>query len=153
MTTDLDALEAIAKAATPGPWRNVLLEVGPVDGPAVADVVTEDENPLRLFDAEFIAAADPSTILALIAELRQERERADEVTREYELILTRQGVRVVMAERGAAVAALSRAEKTIEKALGVVQDRDGDPAGRIERLLRAENILTDYDKQKGQADG
>lgn len=80
---DLDALEAAARKATPGPW-----EFSPDDGSALdADaVVVLDEAGdealtvtawIEAKDAEFIAAVNPSTVLALVAELRQERERAD----------------------------------------------------------------------------
>ncbi|WP_067198891.1 ead/Ea22-like family protein [Microbacterium sp. XT11] len=94
---DLDALEALAKAATPGPW--VLDNSGwsrPYSVPdRIAGGISENDwtNVItpqdeqgggswsRDEDAEYIAAADPSTVLALIAELRQERERADEAWR------------------------------------------------------------------------
>lgn len=93
MTADLDALEALAKAATPGPW--VLDNSGWSRPYSVPDriaggisendwtnvIMPQDEQGggswSRDEDAEYIAAADPSTILALIAELRRERERAD----------------------------------------------------------------------------
>lgn len=82
MTIDLDELERLAKAATPGPWRwwtscsfrrlssdatgldgDVLHAVTHVDG--VADVIGTEATK------EFIAAANPSTVLALVERLRE----------------------------------------------------------------------------------
>lgn len=96
---DLDALEALAKAATPGPWESWNVDDETIEvraGTALkggrshrtTDMIVEydvygfdlDEPDFvrREADADFIAATDPSTVLALIAELRQERTRADE---------------------------------------------------------------------------
>lgn len=84
---DLDHLERLAKAATPGLWL-------PGDGERVpSDVVSapdatrdgfDDEDyahyggalvaeSMRPADREYIAAADPATVLALVAELRAAR--------------------------------------------------------------------------------
>ncbi len=68
---DLDELERLAKAATPGPWHSTRL----------GDVSPEDEHdplicePMSDADAAFIASANPSTILALITEVRALRAR------------------------------------------------------------------------------
>lgn len=93
---DLDALEKLADEATPGPWTTDSGD-GPLDDNAkfqsnaqvliysdedcdihpVADAScnhscrTEDEQAAN---AAFIAAANPATIKALIAELKEERE-------------------------------------------------------------------------------
>ncbi len=63
----LDELEALAKAATPGPWRNseerplLCVTVGiPADSPR-----WNGRN-----DAAFIAAANPATVLDLIELIR-----------------------------------------------------------------------------------
>jgi len=67
---DLDSLEALAKAATPGPWR--------VHG---IDVYTDDDSSMVANgsycdaqggenDTAFIAAANPQTVLELIRHLR-----------------------------------------------------------------------------------
>lgn len=77
--TDLDELEALAKAATPGPWND--------RGTSIDDFGREYEASLSfewtpngigdpglndnfLNDAAFIAAANPTTLLALIARVR-----------------------------------------------------------------------------------
>ena len=71
---DLDALEELAKAATPGPWRanrSTAYGYAVVETPDV-EVAAE----LDAGDAAFIAAADPSTVLALIARVREAEGRA-----------------------------------------------------------------------------
>lgn len=95
MTIDLDALERIAQAATPGPW-DIEYEVEHYDyGPSErwpSTLIGPRRNPpgvlaekygnrineiaeLRDEDAEHIAAFDPPTALALIARIREaERE-------------------------------------------------------------------------------
>lgn len=72
--TTLDELEALAKEATPGEWLTtkrsvyVLHSVDPVDG---GEVVCQ---PKRAVDTRFIAAANPTTILTLIALVRLQHE-------------------------------------------------------------------------------
>ena len=79
--TDLDALAALAEAATPGPWHVQLDSVypegrqpgwqpTPVEGGAIDArwPILAGEN--QRADAAYIAAADPTTILALIDRLR-----------------------------------------------------------------------------------
>lgn len=84
---DLDALERLAKAATPGEWRVLTDYVAgrerwePVaycgtshiwsDGPLVCD----DGRA----DAAFIAAANPETVLALLARLKEVERRNGEL--------------------------------------------------------------------------
>ena len=68
--TDLDKLREKAQAATPGPWR-VRLDAHSQDE---LSTVAIELAPLRWFtvgyapdaDADYIAAADPTTVLALI---------------------------------------------------------------------------------------
>ena len=71
---DLDTLEALAQAATPGPWRHPgrALVVSRVDSsePLVCDCLSEQFAQAPK-DAAFIAAANPATVLKLIAELRR----------------------------------------------------------------------------------
>ena len=111
-TIDLDALDALARNATPGPWSH-----DPEDGRV--DRLEDDEGEivvagqvigtfwphggptrqllLESADAEYIAAADPSTVLALIADLRRAQETVDQiedfVTRHY--LDTQMGRRVL----------------------------------------------------------
>jgi hypothetical protein len=74
---NLDAIEARAKEATPGPWwidRNGAIctsgmKVPPALHPIVFDAVYDN-----VLDAEHIAGMDPQTVLALVAELRVARE-------------------------------------------------------------------------------
>lgn len=77
---DLDALEKLAKAATPGPWDKY-----PTTKYSL-DIVTYDEHGEEAEticevmgdkDHEYIAAANPQTILALCRELRAAREVVD----------------------------------------------------------------------------
>ena len=83
----LDELERLADAATPGPWRECGAKDGcglvwsePVDMPlATTDTDSEEEGisstrGRKLADAAYIAAANPSTVKALIAEIRMWRE-------------------------------------------------------------------------------
>lgn len=72
---DLDALEATARAATPGPWHRhphpLDDQMSDIRGPINDDydvVVYAESEPS---DAEHIAAFDPPTVLALIARLRE----------------------------------------------------------------------------------
>lgn len=84
---ELDALEAAARAATPGPWR-VVAGTGDYWGEPVWDVRTVAERATafgvvadhvvecaeeRKPDAEYIAQANPATMLALAAEVRRLR--------------------------------------------------------------------------------
>lgn len=84
MTLDLDQLEALAKAATPGPWR-----VGAYPAEIVGDthVCVDTDIGVKVLlrgnenfyeeaqaNAAFSAAADRDTMLALIAEVRALRE-------------------------------------------------------------------------------
>ncbi len=88
---DLDRLDALARAATEGPWAAATTGVrngdhwsvvdsdrGDVRG-TVARIPSQDgtNDEQRQPDAEFIAATDPPTVLALIAELRQARADRD----------------------------------------------------------------------------
>lgn len=91
---DLEALEALAKAATPGPWvydrwgslrsANVLEEFPETDEPTLPEygklIIVSDtgfpavEPPCR----EYVAAVSPEVVLALIAELRTHRDACDD---------------------------------------------------------------------------
>lgn len=65
MNVDLEELERLAKAATPGPWRSS-------DNPFVKGYSGRVEGPeprikgLCVADADYIAAANPEVILHLI---------------------------------------------------------------------------------------
>lgn len=80
-TPDLAALEALAEAATPGPWtsyrphpayRSYMVERVAPEGHLAGDgavVCCEDVKASE--NAEFIAAADPGTVLWLIREVER----------------------------------------------------------------------------------
>ena len=85
--SDLDALEAKAKAATPGPWKQGAEDE--CEGHEVQDVANsalvatthygefKDDHTFSP-DAAFISVANPSAILALCARVRvAEQERID----------------------------------------------------------------------------
>lgn len=83
---DLDALEATARAATPGPW--VACDPQPflpgaqirLYGPGWSPIRIEDSSGRYVrptADAQYIAAANPTTTLALIARIRDTEEAAD----------------------------------------------------------------------------
>jgi hypothetical protein len=76
--TDLDDLEAKARAATPGPWDNHSINGEPIESVWLADgsvVATwaikeprfEFHAPQARADAAFIAAANPAAVLELRA--------------------------------------------------------------------------------------
>ena len=77
--TKLDELERLAKAATPGPWHQWEKEW--IVGPIPSSDPEEDANEGVAYtvgdrqseDAAHIAAANPQTILTLIAEIRRLR--------------------------------------------------------------------------------
>ena len=77
---DLDALEALAKGATPGPWeaaRNDSLQPAnalDVWGRAGSNLVASD---VEADDGRFIAAASPDVVLDLIAEVRRLEKMLD----------------------------------------------------------------------------
>ena len=74
MTLNLDNLESKAKAATPGPWKSAY-----VKGHAFDQVFVEvnggeflcDVYGKTSVDAAYIASANPATMLALIAHIRE----------------------------------------------------------------------------------
>lgn len=86
MTIDLDALEKLADEATPGPWKvdrsypNRLPGGISQDGTEGRAAITrfnafaKPTQPFAERNAAFIAAANPATIKALIAELKEARE-------------------------------------------------------------------------------
>lgn len=81
---NLDALEKLADEATPGPWEPVSLSG--YGSPFSIRMAYQSDNPnaskthygiqsvRTRGDAHFIAAANPATIKALIAELKEARE-------------------------------------------------------------------------------
>lgn len=83
MTLPLDSLEAVARAASPGKWMERMWH-GPLDGERHITAhgplyLFTDENISKVArDMEFIAAFDPPTCLALIAEIRRCHARLKE---------------------------------------------------------------------------
>ena len=85
---DLDALEALARQATPGPWQALSTGVRGGnhwyivdDGAALAYATKNDGDPDDKCqeNAEYIAAANPSAVLTLIADLRRAQECIDAI--------------------------------------------------------------------------
>jgi hypothetical protein len=85
---DLDKLEALAKAATPGPWNDSGGSIDDFDAECtmriewIANGIPKDGekdaiNANYRFDAAFIAAANPASILALIASARRDAEEIE----------------------------------------------------------------------------
>ena len=75
--SDHQHLRELAQKATPGPWE--LAGGNEWLSPLGIDVGSEDESnfpTLRSRDAEFIAAANPATILSLLDELRDVKKQA-----------------------------------------------------------------------------
>jgi len=96
MKIDLDALEAVARAATPGPWEaepyrytaddDRVRVTSPSDGHLFN--LAEGVEPVN---ASHIAAFDPPTVLALIAKLREAEaaiEKEDDLVARHHLDTT-----------------------------------------------------------------
>ena len=118
--SDLQALRVTAEAATPGPWERRLYD-GVRD--SKSRIVKVIEPPNEYGYDRVVSMADYLT-----------RENAEHIA---------------TFDPPTALALLDRleaAEKVIADALDIIRDRDGDPAGRIERLLSAENALSAYTK-------
>lgn len=81
MTIDIDKLEALAKAATPGPWcAGRWADIEDSNGVDLLAVSIDIPCFNRMNDADFVAAANPVTILTLVAEvraLREDKQRMD----------------------------------------------------------------------------
>lgn len=69
MTIDKNRLKALAEAATQGPWHHTGTWVSAERGNSVADCSRGDE--------EFIAAANPANILALLGEIERHEKNGD----------------------------------------------------------------------------
>lgn len=88
-TLDLDELEKIARAATPGPW--VVFQDEVVDGEGRRVFVSYGLDYQR--NASFAAAANPQTVLALIQMARNSYTRALRDVKEGMQVAGRAGVR------------------------------------------------------------
>ena len=87
MTIDLDQLEARAKAATPGPWRNAAgykIKVAATGTHCASawsrytyETGKEITDEQAKANATYIAAANPAVVLELVAELRKARAERD----------------------------------------------------------------------------
>lgn len=117
MTIDLDLLEARAKAATPGPWKNVDTpamsvcdEIHDANGTRIAMALTtrhpRDGEQFIDFDqaeanAAYIAAVSPAVVLGLIAELRKlraELEYLGELHTEATVALRNKEIDIMLAD-------------------------------------------------------
>ncbi|EMQ2226053.1 ead/Ea22-like family protein [Citrobacter freundii] len=79
------ALREAAEKATPGEWKRMMRNSDELmttfHGVAIGNVFVELTTGKRdIFDAEFIAAANPSTVLTLLDELESAEKRIDELS-------------------------------------------------------------------------
>lgn len=83
----LDAIEAAAKAATPGPWGCTVpytkSHVASAKGKTLCKCEDWGKSICSENNAAFIAAANPAVVLELIEELRREREKFKLATIRY----------------------------------------------------------------------
>ena len=89
MSIDLDLLEALAKAATPGPWENAAgykIEVAATGTHCASAWERYTYEPDKKITSEkaqanatYIAAANPAVLLELIAELRAKNALLEEI--------------------------------------------------------------------------
>lgn len=117
--TDLTALREAAEKATPGPWRALTSGVIGGDhwyvcdpGEMVAYVAANDgsDEGQRQSNAEYIAAAHPSAVLALLDEIDVlRRQRDDTATARDALRRQRDKAEKIVSERGEALDALEAA--------------------------------------------
>lgn len=91
--TDYTKLKALAESATPGPWEagDMPHDLDSVYGPSgcVAGVDSDCGVAGAIHTARFIAAADPTTILAMLAEIETLRARAEAAERKIEAVRER----------------------------------------------------------------
>lgn len=76
----LAAIEALALEATPGPWGRAGTDVAPTrndQGTIYVELWKRVAEALSPADAEFIATANPATILAMIERIRELEKLAD----------------------------------------------------------------------------
>lgn len=113
--TDHSELKRLAEAATPGPWyqHGGIMQVLSHDCETVCETFEDDgECP----DAQFIAAANPAAVLALIAESeRIESERADLWRGKRDVEGDRDTKSAVIAELKAEVAGLKTGYEAYER--------------------------------------
>lgn len=107
---DLDALEKLADEATPGPWEPV--SISGYGSPFSIRMAYQSDNPnaskthygiqsvRTRGDAHFIAAANPATIKALIAELREARGLLKEALDDFISDEMEQAIRAFLARNG-----------------------------------------------------
>lgn len=79
---DKQALREAAKKATPGDWRRASTRFNGITSQAVYPLCGKEEilaNTAEKRDAEFIAAANPTTVLALLDELEDKDQRFAEL--------------------------------------------------------------------------
>jgi hypothetical protein len=118
----LEAIEDLAKSATPGPWMPDGEDFWTVQGGTNMGLVAQIGNPAYPSakdepNARFIAALDPTTVLGLLEEVKRARivvlakEKVDAaVANAAELIRARDSVARLTAERDRLVALLNTPE-------------------------------------------
>lgn len=76
MTIDLDTIERLARAATPGPWPIAMTsadnrDMGHARGPEHPRPDRMSWHPQTEIDAAYIAAVSPDVVLEMVARLRK----------------------------------------------------------------------------------
>ncbi|EOE4442097.1 ead/Ea22-like family protein [Enterobacter hormaechei] len=89
---DKQALREAAEKATPGEWKRMMRNSDELmttfHGIAIGNVFVELTTGKRdIFDAEFIAASNPATVLALLDELEAAEKRIAEQREYYEGVI------------------------------------------------------------------
>ncbi|HID3520175.1 ead/Ea22-like family protein [Citrobacter braakii] len=98
------ALREAAEKATPGEWKRMMRNSDELmttfHGVAIGNVFVELTTGKRdIFDAEFIAAANPSTVLSLLDELEAAEKRIAEQREYYEGVIADGSRRIAELER------------------------------------------------------
>ena len=138
------ALREAAEKATPGEWKRMMRNSDELmttfHGVAIGNVFVELTTGKRdIFDAEFIAAANPATVLALLDELEAAQSYAKDRDEEnQDLMLTVGRLRV---EREASEAELNNA---LCELLPGTQYMDPPDGGSVTPLEQVRRMVADY---------
>jgi hypothetical protein len=94
---ELAAIEALAKAATPGPWEagDAYNYTAPISAAGVYGMGMELAECQRGVDAAYLAAVHPQQTLALVAEVRRLRVERDAMRTELAKFPTLDGALLV----------------------------------------------------------
>lgn len=82
---ELAALKALADAATPGPW-DCGRDPSHYDAPEITKADGAFYVGVKMEDAAFIAAANPQTILALLAKIKKQESEIERAWKRVEVL-------------------------------------------------------------------